>query len=338
MEHASCAVVVIGRNEGERLLRCLRSLPPGDSAIYVDSGSSDGSVTLARSLGFATIELDRSSGFTAARARNAGWRALASRSDPIDCVQFVDGDCEVVAGWLDAGMRALAADPSLGVVFGRRRERYPGRSLYNRLCDDEWNVPVGDALSCGGDAMIRLSALRDAGGYADDLIAGEEPDLCLRLRQAGWKVSRLPEEMTIHDANIVDLRAWLKRCRRAGFAYAEHLWRHRGAAIPQWQRQVASILIWAFALPATAGIAMLAILPDVGAALIVLLLTCFTFLAQICRIALRKLAGGYAADYALRYAGMLMLGKFAELTGMLSCVAGHVRRTRASLIEYKGAA
>ena len=58
---STIGVVVIGRNEGERLRRCLESLGPHLAAtVYVDSGSADGSVALARSLGAETVELDES--------------------------------------------------------------------------------------------------------------------------------------------------------------------------------------------------------------------------------------------------------------------------------------
>src|SRR6187551_3731615 len=116
-------VAVIGRNEGERLKACLRSLPAGSDVVYVDSGSSDGSVAFARSLGFRVVELSTERGFTAARARNAGLAALAD--PPPAYIQMVDGDCEVDSGWIAKARAALAAEPDLAVVFGRRRERFP---------------------------------------------------------------------------------------------------------------------------------------------------------------------------------------------------------------------
>ena len=70
-------VVVIGRNEGQRLERCLRSLAQGaDKVMYVDSGSTDGSLQLAANLGVEVLALDMSTPFTAARARNEGFAAL----------------------------------------------------------------------------------------------------------------------------------------------------------------------------------------------------------------------------------------------------------------------
>ena len=154
--------VVIGRNEGTRLIACLTSLRGQvRRLIYVDSGSTDGSVEAARDLGAEVVSLDMSQKFTAARARNAG---LAHLDGDSTYVQLVDGDCEVVPGWIDAAVTKLESDPKLAVVCGRRRERHPEASVYNRLCDHEWDTPVGPAKACGGDAMMRLSALREVGG------------------------------------------------------------------------------------------------------------------------------------------------------------------------------
>ncbi len=66
-------VVVIGRNEGERLVRSLESVVGKAAAVvYVDSASSDQSVANARRIGADVVELDRSEPFTAARAECRG--------------------------------------------------------------------------------------------------------------------------------------------------------------------------------------------------------------------------------------------------------------------------
>src|SRR5882724_2058738 len=107
-------VIAIGRNEGERLRRCLESCrASGYRVIYVDSDSGDQSVELARSLGAEAVELDMSLPFSAARARNAGFERL----DPTTrFVQFVDGDCEIVNGWIEQAARELGARPDVAVV------------------------------------------------------------------------------------------------------------------------------------------------------------------------------------------------------------------------------
>ena len=196
VDASDCAIVVIGRNEGERLRRCLDSCAGAGLRVYVDSNSADGSRELARAKGVETVELDLSRGFTAARARNAGFARLRELRPDLQVVMFVDGDCEIAPDWIPAALALLRSRPDVVAVCGRRRERFPQASVYNRLCDIEWNTPVGEARAFGGDVVVRASALAAAGGYRDDLIAGEEPELCVRLRAAGGKIWRLDQDMT----------------------------------------------------------------------------------------------------------------------------------------------
>ena len=219
-------VVAIGRNEGERLRHCLMSLPTASVTVYVDSGSSDGSVQQARHLGADVIELDMRAPFTAARARNAGFRRLREISPDIEYVQFVDGDCELIDGWLASAISFLNAHADVAAVCGRRRERYPERSIYNWLCDREWDGSVGNVRYCGGDVMLRADAFEAVGGYRDDLIAGEEPELCVRLRTAHWRIWRLGRDMTLHDAAMTRFDQWWRRALRGGYAYAQGAYLH----------------------------------------------------------------------------------------------------------------
>src|SRR6476659_2274682 len=237
--------VVIGRNEGARLDTCLRSVS-GElkTIVYVDSGSTDDSVELARSLGAEVVELSKDRPFTAARARNAGVERLREIDPRAEFVQFIDGDCELQTGWIEQAAAALLRKPDVAIVCGRRRERYPEASSYNRLCDMEWDTPVGPAKSCGGDSLVRLDAFEAAGGFSEELIAGEEPDLCFRVRQRGWQIFRLDAEMTLHDASMTRAAQWWQRSVRSGYATAE-AYRRRGRDEPELRRQVFSNLLWA---------------------------------------------------------------------------------------------
>jgi glycosyltransferase involved in cell wall biosynthesis len=219
-------VVVIGRNEGERLHRCLGSLAAAAVVVYVDSGSSDGSVHYARAWGADVVELDTDTPFTAARARNAGFRRLRQMAPDLSYVQFVDGDCEVDEGWPQRALSFLTGNEAIAAVFGRRRERHPERSIYNWLCDQEWRGCPGEVEACGGDAMMRTVAVEAVAGYRGELIAGEEPEMCVRLRTAGWRIWRLDYEMTLHDAAMTRFSQWWRRSLRAGYAFAHGAYLH----------------------------------------------------------------------------------------------------------------
>lgn len=336
VEHTPVAVVVIGRNEGERLQRCLRSIPGGIPVVYVDSGSTDGSVAFARAIGITALPLDMSIGFTAARARNVGWRHFAEHGVDPEFIQFVDGDCELEAGWIDKAVVAIRAEPCTAAVFGRLRERFLERSIYNRLCDDEWNVPIGPVAFCGGIALFRTAALQVAGGFSDDLIAGEEPDLCLRLDPLGWNFVRIDAEMALHDANILTFGGWWKRTKRGGFAYAAHVLRHRARSIPQWRRQLKSISFWGFGWPV--GGAILALVCGLWQPLAGILIWAAivgSYIVQFVRIAARKRRSGSDWQFATKYGAMVVVGKFAEFSGAFRCWVGYLFDRKSELIEYK---
>ena len=57
---------------------------------------------------------------------------------------------------IEQAYSALANQPNLAIVCGRLRERFPEQSIYNRLCDMEWDTPVGETKACGGIAMMRV--------------------------------------------------------------------------------------------------------------------------------------------------------------------------------------
>ena len=240
------AVIAIGRNEGDRLRACLESaVRQAEVVVYVDSGSTDGSVALAESLGCRVVNLDLSKPFTAARARNEG----AAAAGEVEFFQFVDGDCEIVDGWVERALAEMSEKPDAAAVCGRRRERYPEATIYNKLCDLEWDTPVGQAKSVGGDALVRRSAFEQVGGYDPTVIAGEEPEMCVRLRQAGWTIWRVDAEMTLHDAAMTKLSQWWKRNKRAGHAYAEGNARHGGEPEHHWEKEVKSNDRWGYLIP-----------------------------------------------------------------------------------------
>ena len=319
-------VVAIGRNEGERLRACLASVvQQAGVTVYVDSGSTDGSAELARRLGAVVIDLDMGLPFTAARARNAGFERLTALAPELQFVQFVDGDCEVRAAWLAQACAFLDAHADVAAVCGRRRERFPEHSVYNMLCDLEWNSPVGEARACGGDVLMRAASLRQAGGYRDGLIAGEEPELCVRLRGNGWRIWRLDAEMTLHDAAMTRFSQWWKRSNRAGFAFAEGAHLHGAPPERHWVRESRSAWLWGACLPlAIAGAAWLWSLWW--------LLALAIYPLQVLRLFLR--AGGDAGTRARR-ALFLVLGKFAEAYGQATYLARRWLGGPTKLIEYK---
>jgi glycosyltransferase involved in cell wall biosynthesis len=324
-EFASYGAIIIGRNEGERLKQCLMSVPQSQLTIYVDSGSTDGSIEWARDYGADVLALDTKAGFTAARARNAGFAQLRKLAPQLEYVQFVDGDCELQRTWPHHAIEFLNAHQEVCAVFGRRRERYPDRSVYNWLCDREWDVPVGNVKSCGGDVMMRVSALAAAGGYRDDLIAGEEPELCVRLRTAGWHIWRIDQEMTSHDAAITKFRQWWLRMVRSGHAFAQVSHLHGAPPEQFWVWESRRAWVWGVLFPLASVAAMLWF---GWPAIVVLLIYPLQLLRRMAR-----LPGSLRSRWTVAF--FELLGRFPESLGQMKFLRDRLIGSGGRIIEYK---
>lgn len=322
------AVVVIGRNEGARLARCLDAVTGAGAVVYVDSGSTDGSTTLAQGRGAAVVVLDPAVPFTAARARNLGFARAMELQPAAELVQFLDGDCELLPGWLEEGASALQAGPGIAVICGGVRERERERSIYNRLCDLEWRAAPGPSRSCGGNAMMRVAAFRQAGGFAPGLIAGEEPELCVRLRGLGWGIVRADRDMVLHDADMTRFGQWWRRAVRAGWAYAEGAALHGAPPERHWVRETRSIFFWGVLVPAGA---LLLAWPTRGASL--LLLAGWPVLAG--RIYRRAVQAGDAPRDARLLAGFTVLAKLPQAIGLLQFLAFTALGRRRRLVDWR---
>ena len=298
--------VVIGRNEGTRLEACLESVLTGSKrVVYADSASTDGSGERAERLGVAVVALPADGRLNAARGRNAGYQELRARFPECRYVQFIDGDCILQHEWIPQAIEFLDAHPDVAVVCGRRFEARPEASLYSRLCDQEWDTPVGEATECGGDALIRAAALDEVGGYNPALQAGEEPEMCARLRAAGWRVWRIDARMTEHDARILTLGQWWRRTQRGGFGYAQ-VW-SATKTLPQrlYGRQLRSAFVWAAALPLLVIFAAIFTRQP-----LILLLIPILYALQLVRIARTCRGEGRLAKAAL-----ILLAKWPEAIG-----------------------
>jgi glycosyltransferase involved in cell wall biosynthesis len=324
-------LVAIGRNEGERLRNCLTSaLAKEIPVVYVDSGSTDGSAEMARSMGADVVDLDLSIPFTAARARNAGFDRLRTTCPEIEFVQFLDGDCELIAEWLDRAVEFLNSNTKVAIAAGRVRERFPEASLYNRLCDLEWQTPIGETHWCGGNVLIRAAALLEAGGFNAAFIAGEEPELCVRLREKGWTIHRLDADVAWHDAAMKRFGQWWRRATRNGFACAEGARLHGWRPERYWVREVRSGWVWGAAVPI---VALSAAWPTRGWSIAAAVaLYGLLFARVLWNLHRRGAAKGKLAWIA---AGFIVLAKFPQAIGQCRFWATRLRGRRSPLIEYK---
>ena len=319
--------MVVGRNEGERLRRCVGALPLDIRRVYVDSGSADSSLDTARGLGAEAVALDPDGGFSAARGRNTGFRLIDSTpAGAPEFVQFVDGDCELRAGWLERAADELSRRPDLAIVCGVLREHDRDSSVFRRLCDMEWRRPIGPMSACGGIFMVRSAAFRQVAGFDERLVVGEEADLCRRVIAAGWKLVRLDAPMATHDSGMSRFGHWWSRSVRGGYAYALS-----ASADPSGRafvRERWRAWLWSFVVPL---VAVAAAWPTHGWSLVILLL----YPLRAFRIAWRRRYEGESATDRLLYGAACVVAQAPQLLGQLRYWIERVRGRRHRVIEYR---
>ena len=323
--------VVIGRNEGELLGLSLGSIRAAQlKAVYVDSGSVDGSPDLARRFGVPTLELSPDRPFSAARGRNEGVDLALHRWPEIGFILFLDGDCTLEPGFPLAALETFEHNPECAVVTGHLSERHPEASIYNRLCAIEWRSSPGrieNMSGLGGIMMIRVSAFCELGGFNEQAIAGEEPDLGVRLGLAGYSIIKIDQPMATHDAQISRFGQWWTRAVRAGHALAHRYAKHGRTKFRDGRRELISTLFWGCALPA---FIMLALWPTRGLSL--LLLGGYALLGW--RVYRHYLSTGLSSSDAWLATRFILYGKFAEFIGVLRYVRSRVRG-QFHIIEYR---
>lgn len=326
------SVVVIGRNEGERLSRCLESVrnmtDPGGGVeiIYVDSASRDDSVARAQALGARVIEVapERPS---AALGRNAGWRQARA-----PYLLFLDGDTVLDPAFVAGSLREFES-PEVAVVWGHRRELHPERSIFNRVLDLDWVYPPGLSEFCGGDALMRTEVIRAVNGFDEDLIAGEEPEMCQRVRARGFSILHVDRPMTGHDLAMTTWASYWKRAFRAGYAYAEVSERLKYTAFPLWVEDSRRNLVRGGFLSALfLGGAMVSVIVKSWAPLA---LSALIFLLLALRTGWKARWRRGSASTLLLYGIHSHVQQIPILVGQISCWIDRCRKRSRFLIEYK---
>ncbi|MCL2645474.1 MAG: glycosyltransferase family 2 protein [Phycisphaerales bacterium] len=333
----SIGIVIIGRNEAQRLAACLNAVRASHvnqavEIVYVDSGSSDDSCEIAEGGGRSRVQvvrLDASLPFTAARARNSGAQTLMQSHPDLEYLQFLDGDTQMHADWLSHGVKYLEHHPSVGAACGRRRECNPAAGIYDFLADMEWNTPIGRAEEFGGDVLMRADLFRQLNGYRHDFIAGEEPELAARMRTAGYHPVRLNHEMTLHEMGMTRFSQWFRRAIRSGHAIAQLHHVHGRPPLRLYHQQWRSTWFWALMLPLAVILLSLRTTPWA------LLLYPAANLALMLRVSRDRLRRGDDRPAAIIYAFFTTLAKLPQLLGMLTFHLNRLRRRDSMIIEYK---
>ena len=243
------SVIVIGLNEEKVIGECLSSisgLKLSDcilEVIYVDSGSTDKSIKIAESFSNVRVVSLNDANPSAAKARNLGVSVTNS-----EFIQFVDGDSILDEQWLKIALPILSSDNSIGAVFGSIEEVDKKSNIYMKVCQFDWYMPPGDYRLCGGNALWKRSVFDEVGLFDGKLIAGEEPDLCFRVRQKGYRIVCIDSPMVKHDLDMHYFKDYWNRSVRSGTAYAIIAMRYRKTQEKLWLKEMtrnfAEVFIW----------------------------------------------------------------------------------------------
>ena len=215
---AALDVIIVARDEGETFVKCCASVVKAVSAFetstglkaavtYVDSWSTDGSVSVAKARGFRVVR-PPDWYFNCANGRTTGYLLTSA-----EFVMFLDGDMELDENWLAAGLAFLSARPEAGGVAGIRDDMRLSGSNYMRIANYHHVVlPVqGIGTDVGGAVLFRRAAL-DATGAFEPAVAPEEDFVqYAQARAKGWELYRIDKPMIVHwDTKIATPRAVMK--------------------------------------------------------------------------------------------------------------------------------
>lgn len=226
MNPVTLSIVVIGRNEAERIGKCLESIQneittfPSAELIFVDAGSTDDSVAIAARLGIKALEIDPAN---AASARNAGLARCTGKY-----VQFLDGDMILSPGWLQFALERLEVC-EFDAVAGKIVEETKNASIYSRVFGLDWNHKSGPVETLGGASLWRRQVIQRLGGFDEALDVGEDPDLSLRARALGHQLMQLDVTMVGHSLGLRTLGDWVCRGKSVGRSTALVFKRHSQA-------------------------------------------------------------------------------------------------------------
>lgn len=261
----------------------------------------------------------------AARGRKEGALRLLRDHPQLEYVLFLDGDCVLDETFVPAAIAVMQSRPEVAVVCGRRSELHPQASVYNRIANLEWNTPLGERDSCGGDALCRVNVYEQAGGFDETVLAGEEPELCNRIRHLGHKVLRVDLAMSGHDMGMTRFSQWWRRGVRSGYGALDVRVRK---AVPYFNRQLVSAWVWGLGWPllSTVLLALAAVrvgLPAVGW---MALFVCSLLLLQALRIARAGRSRGLSRGDAAVYGVLMMVNKWASVAGQWKWVFERMQR------------
>ncbi|UCD05132.1 MAG: glycosyltransferase [candidate division WOR-3 bacterium] len=307
------SVVIIGKDEEKNLANCIRSVRdieyPAERVeiIYVDNGSHDRSVAIARQQNINTVE-ERGQYPSPGLARNRGIREAK-----YDIIHFIDGDMTMDSGYLGKAVRFLDVD-KIGCVIGDVQELGSESSFLSRVLNYPWaSRKTGFVEAPGGGGTFRKSVLEAVEGYNPYVLKGQETEIGYRIREEGYRIYKIDHLMAMHDYGINRLDDLVKRSYRMGSSYGMIMTMPQVGSYADLTRRARSLFVQGMLL--TVVIAMLIITGRLFLLLAVPLVICLYVLLRHWReIVSARDARAYA------YYLLMQFNKPVVLCGFVACL------------------
>ena len=197
---ASVVVAVRGDTRAQRLLASLaaQTVPRQDYEVLI---VENGSTVLAGTEGaYGITRYAHLARGNSAAARNMGLGMARGRF-----VLLTDADCVARPGWVEAMTACLARGEvaAAGGVIVKHQPRTWAQRHAITIVDGQQRLSYLPALHlpyvAGANAGFVASALREAGGFDEDLRSGNDVDVCYRLGLGGHRVGLAPGAVIEHD-------------------------------------------------------------------------------------------------------------------------------------------
>ena len=198
------SVVIIGLNEEKKIGNCIKNIMkateeiPGTEIVYIDSGSTDKTTSIALQNGIRVYQLGKKQLPSPAAGRYVG--SLVTKGKYI---MFVDGDTNIIHGWVSEALKKIESDSKIAMVGGTFLAL--GK---DEICsvDKVSNLePYRSVLKIGGAcSIVSREVLEKCGNWNPFVRSEEEEDLANRIHHF------FPEYKILKSSKITAFGWWYK--------------------------------------------------------------------------------------------------------------------------------
>lgn len=194
------AVVLISRNQEWNIARLIESVLsetlsiPATEIVLVDSASTDRTIDIAGHYPINILRLRPDQRLTPAAGRYVGYKNTTG-----ELVLFLDGDMELFPGWLEKALRFCRNNLDVAVVTGQIVDLPKTAGADDKPPMANMDVDTfSEVRQGGGAALYKRLVLDEIGPFNPYLHSEEEPELCVRIRHAGYRVIRFQYPIAYH--------------------------------------------------------------------------------------------------------------------------------------------